>query len=170
MNSSSFTFNDSFSIIHARQLAAKVATDLKRVQRFYGDPTDQRIKDYEEEISQLLKEGYVDNVIYGYKRNGKWITPTLKYVAKDLTSGSLVDDDPGKVPIGADITGASFYSFLTYSDKWSKLSDTQREDFEKKLPFSRGDAPAPESEGYFSKDLSYGAGGKVLDRSTLKKI
>jgi len=40
--STSFTFSDTitFSVTHARHMAAKVATDLKRMQRFYGAPSD----------------------------------------------------------------------------------------------------------------------------------
>jgi hypothetical protein len=40
--SSSYTTTDteSFTLVHARYIASKVATDLKRFQRFYGSPSD----------------------------------------------------------------------------------------------------------------------------------
>ena len=38
-------------------IAAKVATDLKRMQRFYGKPSDERIAAYEAEATEFLKEG-----------------------------------------------------------------------------------------------------------------
>ena len=40
--SNSFTISEAttFTITHARHMAAKVATDLKRIQRFYGKPSD----------------------------------------------------------------------------------------------------------------------------------
>ena len=53
----SYTFSETatFTITHARHIAAKVATDLKRMQRFYGEPSDIRIKNYETEVIELLK-------------------------------------------------------------------------------------------------------------------
>ncbi len=67
---SSYTFSASttFTITHARHITAKVATDLKRVQRFYGKPTNAQIADYEQELTELLKGGYVDWVAYGFQR------------------------------------------------------------------------------------------------------
>ena len=43
--SSSFTLTETttFTLTHARHMAAKVATDLKRLQRFYGRPGDAAI-------------------------------------------------------------------------------------------------------------------------------
>ena len=40
---------------------------------------------------------------YGFKRNGQWIEPTLKYAARDLAGASAGDDDPGRVLPGKDI-------------------------------------------------------------------
>ena len=41
------TATNTFTVTHARHMAAKVATDLKRMQRFYGSPSDGRINEYE---------------------------------------------------------------------------------------------------------------------------
>ena len=42
MSSYSYTVAETqtFSVTHARHMAAKVATDLRRMQRFYGYPSD----------------------------------------------------------------------------------------------------------------------------------
>lgn len=167
MSSSSYTFNSSFTITHARYLASKVATDLKRIQRFYNYPSDQQIADYESEITELLKAGYLDEVTYGFKKENSWIKPTIKYRAIDLANGA-VDDDPGKIPIGADISNSSFCSFLCYNSNWDNLSDSEKENFKKTLPFQRGYGDRPSAEGYFSNDLSYSSGGRSINRSTLK--
>src|SRR5690348_16806469 len=58
----SITETESFTITHARRIASKVATDLKRFQRFYGSPSDERIDQYEIELTLLLKHDAVDNV------------------------------------------------------------------------------------------------------------
>jgi hypothetical protein len=57
--SSSFTITatTTFTLTHAKHMAAKVATDLKRLQRLYGSPTDAAIADYETEVIELLKAG-----------------------------------------------------------------------------------------------------------------
>src|SRR5665648_439380 len=62
--SSSFTFTDTqtFTVTHARHIASKVATDLKRIQRFYGNPSDSLIEKYETEIIEFLKKGYLGTV------------------------------------------------------------------------------------------------------------
>ncbi len=166
----SYSFTESetttFTVTHARHMAAKVATDLKRLQRFYGEPSDKRIEQYEAEIIALLKAGYLSSVTYGFKRDGKWIEPTLKYTARDLTDSGH-DDDPGRVRPGANTTDASFYSFLVYSPTWSDLSPSEQERFDEELPFKRGTADEPGVNGYFSSDRTYASGGKALDRTSV---
>jgi hypothetical protein len=167
MSSYTFTNSQTFTETHAKYLAAKVATDLKRMQRFYSSPSDSAIENYEAEIIQYLKKGYLKEVSYGFKKDGKWIEPTLKYTAKDLAA-SGVDDDPGKVRPGADISGASFYSFLVYSQAYDNADPNDKESFESSLPISRGTADEPGINGYFRNDRAYYSGGKGLDRSSLK--
>jgi len=156
-----------FTLTHAKHMAAKVATDLKRMQRFYGKPGDAAITDYEAEVIELLKAGYLGTVTYGFRRNGDWVEPTLKYTARDL-EGAANDDDPGRIRPGADIDGASFYSYLTHSAAWDSLTAAEREAFEKRLPFQRGGAPEPGVDGYLRQDRTYSAGGRALDRATVR--
>lgn len=126
--SSSFTTSSSssFTITHARHLAAKVATDLKRMQRLYGLPSDADIATYEAEVVELLRNGYLATVTYGFRRDGQWIEPTLRYTAADIEAG-LGDDDPGRIPPGKSVGGASFYSYLTYSSSYLALSSAQQD-------------------------------------------
>ena len=168
--SSSYTSSDSqsFTITHAKKIAVKVATDLKRIQRFYGKPSDKNIEDYEEEIVQMLKAGYLKKVSYGFRRDGNWIEPSLHYEAKDLGGLTSVDDDPGRIRPGADISGASFYSYLTHSTSWWKLTEEERNSFRNDLPFNRGGANEPGINGYLTQDKTYSAGGKTVIRSTVK--
>ena len=157
-----------FTRTHAKHMAAKVATDLKRMQRFYGRPNDSRIVDYETEVIEFLKEGYLGTVIYGFRRNGNWIEPTLNYTARDLAGASANDHDPGRIRPGADISGASFYSYLTYSLAWNNATEVEKEAFRGRLPFQRSGAPEPGIEGYLSEDLTYSSGGRALDRATVR--
>lgn len=166
---SSFTQSHSttFTITHAKHMAAKVAADLKRMQRFYGQPSDERINEFEEEVVELLKAGYLGTVTYGYQRSDQWITPTLRYTANELSS-SATNDDPGRVPPGADTSGAVFRNYLTYSDKWWALTGAERAAFKQTLPFQRTEADEPGTNGYFTQDLTYSAGGRSMSRSSVR--
>ena len=167
-SSYSVTDTTTFTHTHAVHIAAKVATDLKRMQRFYKEPSDERIRRYETEVVKLLKSGYMGTVTYGFRRNGCWIEPTLSYTARDLSDAAASDDDPGRIRPNAPIGGASFWSYLTYSSSWGLLSPEQQEEFEKQLPFQRSGSPEPDADGYWSKDLTYSAGNRALDRARLR--
>lgn len=158
----------SFTVTHARHMAAKVATDLKRMQRLYGNPKDAEINDYEAEVVELLKAGYLGTVTYGYRRDGNWVEPTLKYTARDLDDTSTNDDDPGRIRPGAKINDASFGSYLTYSQSWYGLTDAEKDDFKKLLQLQRSGASEPGVDGYFTEDRTYSSGGRALDRATVR--
>jgi len=166
----SYTVTDTttFTRTHARHIAAKVATDLKRMQRFYGQPSNNWIADFELEVVEFLKEGLLDTVTYGFQLNGNWIEPTLFYTARDLAGKPADDDDPGRIRPGAEISDASFYSYLTYSAAWNTLTGAEQEDFSRRLPFQRTGAPKPGVSGYVSVDRTYSSGGRALDRASLR--
>ncbi len=167
-SSYSYSSTQTFTVTHAKHLASKVATDLKRIQRFYGQPSDSSISNYEAELIELLKGGYLEAVTYGFQANDRWIEPTVKYTAKELLSNGGTDDDPGKIRPGANIAGATFRSFLTYSSKWFDLSVSEQQSIERNLPFQRTAASEPGVSGYFDNDKTYSSGGRTLDRSSVK--
>ena len=165
--SNTITQATTFTVTHAKHIAAKVATDLKRVQRFYGKPSDVDIDAYAYEATVLLAHGCLESVTYGFQRNGRWVEPTLSYQANDLTGAT--NNDPGKVPPGADISNAGFSSFLTYSPAWSNLSARRREEMYAQGLIRRAPAGRPGVDGYWKRDLTYSAGGRSLDRFTLRR-
>lgn len=167
---STYTFSDTvtFTVTHARHMAAKVSADLKRMQRLYGSPNDADIASYEAEIVEFLKEGYLGSVTYGYRRDGSWIEPMLRYTARDLAGANANDDDPGRVRPGANTANASFYSYMTYSAGYNKLSESEKEAFRERLPFRRTGAPEPAISGYLSDDRTYSSGGRALSRASLR--
>ncbi len=168
--SDSFAESEStaFTVTHARHMAAKVATDLKRLQRLYGQPDDIDLANYQTEVIELLRNGYLGTVTYGFRRDGKWIEPTVRYTARDLSGLAANDDDPGRIRPGANISNASFYSYLTYSPSWRALSFADQDAFKKSLPFYRGGAPEPAVNGYLSEDLTYSSGGRALYRPSVR--
>ncbi|MBN8183119.1 hypothetical protein [Roseibium aggregatum] len=168
MSSYSISGTQTSSITNARRLASKVATDLARFQRFYRSPSDKSIADYEAELTLLLNYDAVDNVVYGFKRNGLWTLASVRYVA--LPGGVLqTDDDPGRIKANLDISGASFTSFLSYSSNWFARSSEERANIKKQLPFDRTTGESPNLErGQWIQDKNYSSGGLGLGRSTVR--
>lgn len=166
----SITHTQSFTVTNAKYLAAKVAADLKRMQQFYGSPSDSDIIDYEIEVEKLLKKGYLESITYGFVRNGDHIEPTLKYTAQDLAGMHSIDDDPGKIRPGADINGATFLSYFMPANAWFGLSNLDRENFKKQIPVTRSSASEPGINGYLVSDRTYSSGGRSLNRSSVKNF
>jgi hypothetical protein len=157
-----------FTVTDARHMAAKFATDLKRMQRLYGEPSDTNISMYETEVIELLRKGYLGTLSCGYRRAGNWIIPTLRYTARDLAGAEANDDDPGQIRPGANIDNASFYNYLTYSSAWDKLTYAEKEAFKQSLPFQRVGASEPGVNGYFHDDRTYSSGGRALNRASVR--
>lgn len=168
--STSFTISEAttFTLTHAKYMAAKVATDLKRMQRFYGAPNDTKIAECEAEVTELLKAGYLGTLTLGYRRDNNWVEPMLRYTARDLAGAAANDDDPGRIRPGANIAGASFYNYLTYTSTWDALSAAEQDAFKRRMPYYRGGASEPALNGYLVDDLVYSAGGRSLNRASLR--
>ena len=166
MNYGTFTTSssDTFTVTHAIHIAVKIGTDLKRMQRFYKQPTDDEIKQYEREVIALLKGDYLDKIEYGFKaENGSWRI-ALKYEAR--YGGVLIaDDNPGKIPIGADISRCKFHSFLIGNNKWHLLTDDEKEKVYENAEISFRRVGGIEPEGNWMYDKTYSAGGRGVVRS-----
>ena len=167
-SSYSITESQAFTITHATHMAAKVATDLKRMQRLYGAPSDSEIAAYEKETMLLLKAGYLGVMTLGFQRDNDWIEPTLKYTALDLSGSSANDDDPGRVRPNKNVVGARFHSFLTYSTAWDKLTAAEKDAFKKTLPHYRTGGSEPGINGYLEQDKTYSSGGRALVRTSVR--
>lgn len=161
------TESSTFTITHARELASRVSADLHLCARYYGGPSESGIRDYLEELAQLLKGGYVSEYEFGFERNGKRVV-SVHYTVDDY--GVLTtNDSPGKVFARADVKGASFYNYMWRSAKWQALTQPQRDRIEAGLPFKRTAGAAPtDGDGYWTTDKNYHSGGKSLSRATFR--
>lgn len=168
MSSYTFTESATFTVTHARHMAAKISADLKRMQRFYGYPSDSDIVSYESEAIELLKAGYFGTLTVGFLRGGQWIEPTLRYSARNLAGMAANDDDPGRVLPGRDISGATFHNYVTYSAAWDALSESQKDAFKRRMPFYRTGMAQPTVAGYLADDKTYSAGGRALNRASVR--
>lgn len=161
-----FTTTSTFTRTSARYIASKVVSDLRRMSFYYGRPTEQEIENYYGELVELLAGGYLKSVEYGFRRDGQRVV-SVYYEA--LADGSLSDDRAGGLYARADITGASWFSFLTNSSKFFALPEREQARIEASLPVRRtpGQAPA-DGNGYWVTDRSYAADGVGTQRRTFR--
>lgn len=136
--STTYTLSRTFTITHARYVTSKIAADLRQLRLFYRYPPDADIDSYSEEAALLLRDGYLERVDYGFRREdpvfgSQWVL-LLRYTARN---GLLEDDHAGRVPPGVDITDARFWSFLSYSGKFFALSEAERAQVLAALPINR---------------------------------
>ena len=161
-----FTTSTTFTRTDAKYLASKVVSDLRGMKDYYGRPDESLIRDYYEELAELLVGGYVASVEYGFKRNGQRVV-TLFYELR--TDGSLTDGKSGGVYARADISGAKWFSFLVYSSKWDLLSPSAQQEIEARLPFQRSYGQAPQDgSGYWVTDRSYSSKSVATQRRTFR--
>ena len=125
----------------AKRLASRIGAELLQVTALYPQkgPSDEKITDFVLEAELYLAAGYLDHVRYGFKRDGL-VVFELVYTA-DQASG--IDDKPGRVPPGCDLTGGTWFSYLVQNEAWSTLTDQQREQFRSELPFRRSSGEEP---------------------------
>ncbi len=162
-----FTASETFTLTHARKLAGKVVTDMIRFSQSYGQPSQTAIQNYGEELTTLLKDGYVETYEFGFKQNETRIVSC--YYTVDSSGTLLSDDRPGQIPLNANVSAGAFFNFITYSDKWSKLNQAERDSIKAGLPVSRGTGTAPtDGYGYWVADKTYSAGGVNLPRRSFK--
>ena len=67
----SYTKSSSFTIVQARLLSSKVSADMHLCVLYYGQPTEQQVHNYSEELAQLLNGGYVEEYEFDYNRDEK---------------------------------------------------------------------------------------------------
>lgn len=157
-----------FTLTEARYVTSKIAADLDFVRQQYGGITQPCVTDYAEEAAILLSKRYLKSVEYGFKRNGKVIF-TISYKTKN--DGSLVvDDRPGKIPYGIDLSGSEFYTFLQYTDTFFALTETERQSVKNLLPVKRntGAAPIISDYGSWEQSRSYAKNGEGVERSIFR--
>ena len=160
------TTTSTFTTSDARRVGGKVVADLRQMQQAYGSPSDKDIESYLGELVTLLYDGYLDTVMYGFKKDGAWLPATLRYTA--LSLGTTGDGDrSGTVKRGVETTGAHFTSYLTYSSKWSDLSDADRREYKAALPIQRVSGSEPAAPGGWIDDKSYISGGGGVRRAVL---
>ena len=163
------TATRTFTRTSALYITSKVAADLRRLRSYYGRPSEELIGSYVEELTTMLAGGYIKSVEYGFRRNGQRVV-ALRYEVN--SSGVLTtDSSAGGVYARADVSDASWFSYLENSTAWSWLTDQQRGTIEAGLPIKRtaGDPPR-DGVGYWVTDRSYYSDGTAVQRQTFRPL
>ena len=84
---SSYSVTTTFTRTHAREIASRVAADLRLMNRYYDAPSLASIDDYETEFVELLVGGYLDQVEYGFKRSGERVYPVEQVGVRGHAAG-----------------------------------------------------------------------------------
>jgi hypothetical protein len=162
-----FTRSTSFTIVHARELASRIAADMHLCAVYYSNPSEASIREYAEELAQYLNEGYLEAYEFGYKKNGVRVV-TWRYTV-DANGNITTNDRPGKLPACVDISGATFFNHLTQNSAFFALPEYQRSAFKADLPVKRVDGYPPlDGAGYWISDRNYYSGGCGIGRQTFQ--
>ena len=163
----SYTTTATFTITHARHLSSKVAADMHLCAQYYGMPPEKSIRDFAEELAQYINEGYVEEYEFGYEKNNRRVVSWRYRV--DENGVLTADDRSGKVVPYVDVTGATFFNYMTRNSRYFQLTPAQRTRFKEGLPVQRTEsAPPSDGSGYWTTDRNYYSGGRGLNRQTFQ--
>lgn len=157
------TSSSTYTLTEAKYLGSKLIADMDRCRQIYGKPTQSSISDYHKELIALLHKRYLATYEFGFSI-GETRIVSWKYWARfgDVEGGN---ESPGSLYRKADISGASWFNFVTYSDEWDKLSADEKAAFKKARPFQRGwGNEKTDGSGHWKENKSYSATGAVIIR------
>ena len=103
----SYTYTKTFTRTHAKYLASKVVADLYQCSLLYDHPSSGSVEAYEEELTTLLADGYVETYEFGFKRNERRVL-TWHYTvgpSGDLEGDSRSGGLARGVPVYATLLG-----------------------------------------------------------------
>jgi len=163
----SFTTTITFTRTHAKQLAAKVTADLYQCHVLYDRPSEDDLDDYQTELIEMLANEYVETYEFGFKKDDKRVLSWRYTVGSD--GGLYGDSNAGNIYAKAAVADATYFNFMSYSDKWWKLTEDERAAFKGALPFQRTAGSLPgDGAGYWQVDHGYSAGGVRVERKTFR--
>jgi hypothetical protein len=159
----SSTTTSTFTRTNAKYLASKIAADLRQLRSFYKEPSEQNIEDLTEELVEMLAGGYLATYEAGFRKDGKRVVSERYTVS---SAGLAADERAGGIYARADVSGAAWFTFMTYSGAWWALSEQAREAVKDSVPIDRTPGSEPtDGDGYWESGRSYESGGTSTSRS-----
>ncbi len=143
----------------------KVRADLFAIVDSYRYFDERRATNLIADVRTFLDEEVLDRVQFVWLRRGTQVVlEEFRYVV--LADGSgCVDARSGGVPYRPELASADFRVQVTYSDRWTRLSDAEREAIRKRLVLSWGPAGRLDyAGGSWVTDRAYAKDGYALER------
>jgi hypothetical protein len=163
----SYTTTETFTLTDARRLAAKVTSDLRQCQYFYGRPSDTSIDAYQEELTVLLHGGYVESYEFGFQTSDGHRVLSWSYTVGP--AGDLEGGRSGGLYASADISNALWFNHLTYTAAWFALSLAARERVRAEYTLHRTTQASPsDGDGYWESSRHYTSGGVAVTRKEFR--
>jgi hypothetical protein len=163
----SYTTSETFTLTHARRLAAKVAADMHQCQRLYGHLTETQIENYQQELIVLLHGGYIESYEFGFQTEDERRIVSWFYTVGP--SGDLEGGRSGGLFPSADISDAVMFNFLSCNSKWFALSTLERNKIKASYPVQRTEGSAPQDgNGYWDSSRLYASGGVAITRKEFR--
>lgn len=165
----SYTTTDTFTLTNAKKLAAKVTADMHQCAQFYKIPSEERIRQFQDELIVLLAGKYVSKYEFGFKTNDDKRIVSWLY---EVTSAGDMDGGPsGGLHPNADISKGMWFNFLTTSTSWAKLNEKEMADITARHEIRRveGEPPA-DGSGYWASDRTYVSGGAAIIRKEFRPL
>jgi hypothetical protein len=167
----SYSVSQTFTLTHAKHLASKVVSDLYQCRNFYGEPSEAMIAKYQDELIVMLAGGYVKQYEFGFKQNDQRVVSWQYGVnaSGDLVGGA--DDRSGGIYARADISGANYFNFMSYTQAWFDLSQSEQDTVKSQHPISRSTGHLPsDGSGYWRTDRTYSSAGVAIERKTFRPL
>lgn len=162
-----YTKSESFTVINARKLAAKVAADMHQCQRFYGWPSAKEVEEFNGELIVLLAGHYVSQYEFGFKTEDDRRVVSWRY--RVTTAGDLEGGRAGGLVPSADIRGAVNFNFLWTTTSWADLTQSERAAIEAHHNVHRTISEPPvDGNGRWVRDRTYVSGGVAMEREEFR--
>lgn len=168
MSTFTHTASATFTVTHARHLASKITADLNACARLHGKPSLTAVENYNTELVELLRYGYLSRYEFGFQKDDKRV---LSWSYEVSSNGSIeTDDRAGKMSAYVDLDGTSFFNFAWYSRKYNSLTSDQQESFKGSHPVNRttGDPPSDGAGSWSGTEKNYSAGGTGISRRSFR--
>ena len=168
MSTFTHTSSATFTVTHAKHLASKIAADLNACSRLHGHPSVSAVENYDDELVELLRYGYLSRYEFGFKRDEERV---LSWSYEVGSYGNIeTDERAGKMSAYVDLSGTTFFNYAWYSSKYHDLTPEQQSTFKHSHPVNRtsGDPPT-DGAGYWSgTEKNYSAGGTGVSRRSFR--
>jgi hypothetical protein len=159
----SYTNSESFTVTHARKLAAKVTADMYNCYQHYGSPPRSDIERYTQELVAMLSNKYVSVYEFGFQTAEEKRIVSWRYTV--TLAGDLEGGKSGGLLATADISNATWFNQLTWNSNWSALTLAEQQKIKESHGVNRVNGSGPtDGEGHWTTTRTYGAGGVSIVR------